>query len=103
MPILSFAQNYMYPVLDGQLGECSSSYRMTGIPAVSISKLNKASSGMPGGSRADLYKSLSKPDNLCLPGEIWRSSVFPVETEGLSANVLQEQSNTWEQGRTRTD
>lgn len=73
---LSSSHNYLYPGSDGWLEECSSSYPITGILAVSISKLNKASTSMPGGSRAHLYKSLSKPDDLCLPGEIWRSSVF---------------------------
>lgn len=100
---LSSSHNYMYPGSDGWLGECSSSYPITGIPAVSISKLNKASTSMPGGSRAHLYKSLSKPDDLRLPGEICRSSVFTVETERLQANVLQEQRNTGESGRSRTD
>lgn len=77
----------MYPGSDGWLGECSSSYPITGIPVV-----------------AERIYTRAFPSQMifCLPSEIWSSSVFPVDTEELQGNVMQEQSNTWESGRIRT-
>lgn len=103
MSTLSSAQNYTDPGPDVQFGECSSSCPIAGTLADSTSKLNKASHGMPGGSRLCLCETLSKPDDLHLPSTIWRSSVFLVETEGLQAKVVQNHSNTWESRRSRTE
>lgn len=56
----------------------------TGILSVPITKLNKASSGVPGDRGACLYKRLSKPNELLyLPSEIWRRFYLQERQKGF--------------------
>lgn len=63
----------------------------------------KARSGMPAHSRAHLSESLSKPQMTFAFMARSGGALHAPEKEGVSASVLQEQSNPWESGRSVID